>query len=226
MGRSSSQQRTSLKPACTRRCSVSLGPAKTHGDQSNSSGAHSRAAASIASRTRLMLPSPPHWISSTPPGRSARASREKRRSWSETQCKVAVETIASTGAVIRVCVPRGAYHSCLRLSGTEISSGCHVRACRFSRLAPGAISADGQHRRGESECRTSARGRGGLPGEATADGPGQVWEDQCLEASLCVAINASGDVVTSTTPPQSVAARVEDLQLLEVPPVEAAIARQ
>ena len=43
-----------------------------------------------------MLPLPPHWTSSTPPGRSARASRAQRRSWSVTQCSVAVETIAST----------------------------------------------------------------------------------------------------------------------------------
>jgi hypothetical protein len=71
---------------------------KTHGDQPTSFGAASRATASMASRTQSMLPSPPHWTSSTPPGRSARASRAQRRSWSVTQCSVAVETTASTGS--------------------------------------------------------------------------------------------------------------------------------
>ena len=53
---------------------------------------------SIASRTRSMFPSPPHWTSSAPPGTERpRRGVGHSRSWSVTQWKVAVETIASTG---------------------------------------------------------------------------------------------------------------------------------
>ena len=45
-----------------------------------------------------MLPTPPHWTSRIPPGRSARASRPHMRSWSVTQCSAAAETITSTGS--------------------------------------------------------------------------------------------------------------------------------
>ena len=48
-------------------------PAKCQGEKPSSSGASSRATSSIASRTRAMLPSPPHWASSRPPPRRARA---------------------------------------------------------------------------------------------------------------------------------------------------------
>ena len=45
-----------------------------------------------------MLPRPPHWASSTPPGRRAAIRRSNSRSWSRIQWKVALEKIASTGS--------------------------------------------------------------------------------------------------------------------------------
>ena len=45
-----------------------------------------------------MLPSPPHWATKLPPGRSAARRRANSRSWSAIQWKVAVERIASTGS--------------------------------------------------------------------------------------------------------------------------------
>jgi hypothetical protein len=80
-GRCCNQHRVAVKPAsCTRRC-LSFRPAKTRGDQPTSSGAVSRATASMTSRTRATLPSPAHWICSAPPGCSVWASRAQRRSW-------------------------------------------------------------------------------------------------------------------------------------------------
>ena len=70
-----SQHLTAMKPASRKRASVSRGPAKTQGDQPTSSGARSRATASMTSRTWLMFPSPPHWISSF---RGAQRPREPR----------------------------------------------------------------------------------------------------------------------------------------------------
>ena len=46
-----------------------------------------------------MLPSPPHWATSRPPGRSAACRRANSRSWSAIQWNVAVERIASTRLV-------------------------------------------------------------------------------------------------------------------------------
>ena len=69
VGRSCSQHRICSKPLRDSRCSVSSGPANVHGEKPSSSGAVCAAAAAIASRTRAMLPRPPHWISNRPPGR-------------------------------------------------------------------------------------------------------------------------------------------------------------
>ena len=49
-------------------------------------------------RTEAMLPPPPHWATSRPPGRMTAARLRKSASWSGTQWNVAVERIASTGA--------------------------------------------------------------------------------------------------------------------------------
>ena len=46
-----------------------------------------------------MLPAPPHWATSLPPGRSAACRRANSRSWSSIQWKVAVDRIASNGWV-------------------------------------------------------------------------------------------------------------------------------
>ena len=46
-----------------------------------------------------MLPSPPHWATSRPPGRSAACRRANSRSWSAIQWNVAVERTASTGSL-------------------------------------------------------------------------------------------------------------------------------
>ena len=43
-----------------------------------------------------MLPAPPHWATSWPPGRSTAARWRKSASWSATQWSVAVERAAST----------------------------------------------------------------------------------------------------------------------------------
>ena len=45
------------------------------------------------------MPAPPHWATIRPPGRSAANRRSKSRSWSAIQWNVAVERIASTGAL-------------------------------------------------------------------------------------------------------------------------------
>ena len=48
-----------------------------------------------------MLPTPPHWATSRPPGRRTAARFANNASWSGTQWKVAVDRIASTGALER-----------------------------------------------------------------------------------------------------------------------------
>lgn len=53
---------------------------KAQGDQPARSGARSRKTESMTSRTRAILPAPPHCTSSRPPGRSAPASRAHSRS--------------------------------------------------------------------------------------------------------------------------------------------------
>ena len=49
---------------------------------------------------RAMLPKPPHWATSHPPGWSTAARFAKSASWSGTQWNVAVERMASTGSSI------------------------------------------------------------------------------------------------------------------------------
>ena len=61
------------------------------------------------SMNRAMLPKPPHWATSQPPGWSTAARFAKSASWSGTQWKVAVERIASTGSSIGSGCPRSAW---------------------------------------------------------------------------------------------------------------------
>jgi len=77
-GRSSSQHANIGEAGLPRRRRFGVrGPAKTHGRPAKKPGARSPATASMTSRTPAMLPSPPHWTSSTPPGRRAPASRPR-----------------------------------------------------------------------------------------------------------------------------------------------------
>ena len=57
--------------------------------------------------TVAMLPTPPHWATSQPPGRSTAARFANSASWSRTQWKVAVDRIASTLALDRERTGRG-----------------------------------------------------------------------------------------------------------------------
>ena len=80
--RAPSQQRASSKPAARSRSSVSSGAAKFHGCgqlSKRSARPASSAARSAASWTAAMLPWPPHWATSRPPGRSAAASARTAR---------------------------------------------------------------------------------------------------------------------------------------------------
>ena len=45
-----------------------------------------------------MLPSPPHWATSRPPGRSAPCSARASAAWSAIQWNVAVDSSASAGS--------------------------------------------------------------------------------------------------------------------------------
>ena len=55
-----------------------------------------------------MLPTPPHWATSSPPGRMTAARLRNSASWSGTQWKVAVDRIASTAPSIGSGRPRSA----------------------------------------------------------------------------------------------------------------------
>ena len=100
VGSSCSQTSMSTKPAAVEPAPVAVGVSKWASPSQPSP---------IVARTRrtdAMLPPPPHWATSRPPGRTTAARLRNSASWSGTQWNVAVERIASTGSSIGSGSPR------------------------------------------------------------------------------------------------------------------------
>ena len=132
-----SQASTSSQPASASQPRVSSGSAK------NTSPVQPSPIVASTARTEAVLPTPPYWATSCPPGRVTAARWRYSAAWSWIQWNVAVERIASTGFIDRERAPQ-------------------VRLDELDPIAePGEASAGlVEHRRGAVEGDDAATGHG------------------------------------------------------------------